>query len=64
MTALPRGIGLVRAQTPWGPVVMVSERLTDEEANAARIIAAERIVEGHSFVLLKVSDILRCLDAA
>lgn len=64
MIALPLGIGLVRAETPWGKVLMVSERLTDEEAAAGRLIAADRVLDGHPIVVLKVSDILRRLDAA
>ena len=69
MAALPNGIGLdgiglVRAETPWGPVVFVSERLTAEEAAAARVLAADRVVGGHLFVLLKVADIEERLDLA
>lgn len=62
MLELPRGVGLVRAEAPWGPVQLISERLTEQEALAARLIAADRIVEGHHFVWLTVTDIVLRLE--
>lgn len=61
---LPNGVAVVRAETPWGKVVLVSDRLTDEEAEAARILAADRVMAGLPFVLLKVTDVVRRMDAA
>lgn len=62
MLDLPRGVGLIRAEAPWGPVQFISERLTEEEAEAARVLAADRVVEGHHFVWLTVTDIVRRIE--
>lgn len=62
MLDLPRGVGLIRAEAPWGPVQFISERLTEQEAAAARLLAADRVVEGHYFVWLTVSDIVQRLE--
>jgi len=62
---LPRGIALVRVQTPLGKWVVVSDRLSADEAQVARIIACERARQGaHAVVLGELEVVSTLHDAA
>ena len=62
---LPRGIALVRVETPLGKWVAVSDRLSEEEAKVARIVASERVRRGARAVVLGEIEVAAMLrDAA
>jgi hypothetical protein len=43
---LPRGVALIRVDTPIGRIVWVSDRLLPDQQRGARLIACERIHRG------------------
>ena len=62
---IPHGVALVRVETPFGPLVVVSDRLSSEEERTARIIAADRVHSGKRAVVLGELEVVRVLhDAA
>lgn len=61
---LPRGIALVRVQTPLGRWVVVSDRLSEEEARAARLIACERAKHGARAIVLGEMELVAALQDA
>lgn len=62
---LPRGVGLIRIMTPLGRVVLESDRLTQEQANYAKAIAAYlATTQGHTVVLLREIDLALALAVA
>lgn len=61
---LPRGIALVRVETAFGRWVVVSDRLSDEEARAARLIACERARHGARAIVLGEMEVVDALREA
>ena len=54
---LPRGVALVRIETPFGRLLWVSDRLSEAEAQGARVIAARKIREGAKAVVLREIEV-------
>lgn len=55
--ALPRGVALLRVDTPIGRVLVISDRLSEHERHIAQVIAAYRIRDGARAVLLKECEV-------
>ena len=61
MVSLPRGVGVVRIQSPLGVVTLISDRLTRLEEEVGRTVATALSLRGMSIVILSVSDIEKVL---
>jgi hypothetical protein len=61
---LPRGLALVRVETPIGRIVWVSDRLSPAEERAARILACDRVRQGARAVVLSELELSAVLEGA
>lgn len=62
---LPRGVALVRVTTPHRKVVVVSARLSHDQALAARVLACALAQHGSPYVMVTMPELLAALhDAA
>ena len=66
MTSLPSGIGVLRIQFLDGPTFLVSDRLTREEQEAGRLIAAAvcRRPNYPPIVLVQIEEIAQAISEA
>ena len=64
MTALPRGVALVRIASPVGVVILVSGRLTQKEEERARLAATALGLAGRPIVVLSEAELARIETAA
>lgn len=62
MIALPRGIGVLRMRLLGRTVVVVSDRLSEEEVRAGRLIAELRADESDFVLVPEVEISLRIAD--
>lgn len=62
--SLPRGIAVVRVQTPFGRIVVWSDALTEDEARTARLIAFQRIQAGARAVVVSMLDVAAAIAEA
>ena len=58
----PRGIAIVHVQTPVGRVVLLSDRLSDEERRVAQVMAIQKLKDGpHSYVVIRELEVVSVL---
>lgn len=61
-SGLPRGIAVVHVQTPIGRVVLLSDRLSDEERRVARVMAIQKLRDSpHSYVVIREMEVVSVL---
>lgn len=59
---LPRGVAIVRVQTPLGRVVLLSDRLSEEERRMAQVMAIQKIRDGaHLYVVIGELEVASAL---
>lgn len=58
---LPRGVALVRVETPLGCVLAVSDRLSKEERTIALAMACQKVRDGARAVVLGELDVYAVL---
>ncbi len=61
---LPRGVALVRVETPVGCLLWVSDRLSDDEELVAKVIALIRVKMGARAVVLREMEVVEVLHTA
>jgi hypothetical protein len=61
---LPHGVALVRVQVGSDKVVLVNARLTENQKLAARVAACILALNGSSFVMVGLADVLAVLNDA
>jgi len=57
-------VALVRVETPLGRLLWISDRLSDEEAQGARVMASRRIREGARAVVLRETEVALVVEDA
>ena len=60
-SGLPRGVAIIRVETPLGRVVLLSDRLSADERRTAQVMACERIRGGAVAVVIQELEVVSVL---